>query len=45
MTIARLRLAIAGETMFLPRGPFFEVLPNVSRAGEAGPLKQAEVGL
>jgi hypothetical protein len=44
MNIARLPLAIAGETMFPARAPFLEVLLNVSRAGEAGPLRKAEVG-
>jgi hypothetical protein len=34
----------AGETMFPPRAPFFKVLLNVSRAGEAGPLRQSEAG-
>jgi hypothetical protein len=34
----------AGEAMFPPRTPFFKVLLNVRRAGEAGPLRKTEVG-
>jgi len=44
MSVARLRLAPVGETMFPPRAPFFKARLSMRAAGDAACAEEKERG-